>query len=446
MKLSLNSLCTVAAFLILNSAVFAVERLVPAQYPTIQAAIDSAVDGDTVVVEPNTYYENINFRGKSITLTSTDPNDPGATIIDANASGTVVTFPDNAGATCVLAGFTITNGNALGRPSSGGGILCHSGTITINNCIITGNSAGEGGGGGIYNEYGDLTLAGCTFIGNVVDCAMFFCGGGGIFNQYGNLILTDCTFSDNVAVGGNGGGIYSMEGELTLTDCRFSLNSAAFEGGGVATDYKRVTVTNCTFTGNSADWGGGMNNSHWGATATNCIFTGNSAEKGGGICTKDLRNGDLTLRLSNCTFSGNVADNYGGAVCYQRGGNLMLTDSIAWGNSANEGPHLAFEEGGTVSVSHSCLQGGHWDVYPPEAVLNWPNGSIDAEPRFVIGPKGDHYLSQIVAGQGSDSPCVDAGSDLATNLGMDVSTTRTDEVSDVGTVDMGYHYPAGTLS
>jgi predicted outer membrane repeat protein len=444
MKAGINNLCVLVALLFLNPAVFAVDRPVPGVYPTIQAAIDASVDGDTVVVEPNTYYERINFGGKSITVTSTDPNDPSvvaATVIDASGSGTVVTFPDAASANCLLAGFTVTNGNSSG---SGGGIYCGNGTFTINNCIITGNSASNGGG--IYSDYAGLTVTGCTFSGNVANEPGHFNGGGGIFTHYGKSVLTNCTFSENMAPNSSGGGIRSIEGELILADCTFTSNSAAEEGGGVATDYKSVTVTNCTFSGNSANWGGGMNNSHWGATAINCIFTGNSAQRGAGICTKDLRYGDQTLRLSNCTLSGNVADAYGGAVCYQHGGSLMLTDCIVWGNIANEGPQIAFEGGGTVSVSHSCLQGGQWDVYPPEAMQNWPNGSIEADPRFVTGPVGDCYLGQIAAGQGSDSPCVDAGSDTAANLGMDVFTTRTDEVSDVGTVDMGYHYPAGTLS
>jgi hypothetical protein len=99
-----------------------------------------------------------------------------------------------------------------------------------------------------------------------------------------------------------------------------------------------------------------------------------------------------------------------------------------------------------VSVNYSCLQGGQWDIYVPGGTLNWLDGNIEADPRFEIGPQGDYYLSQVAAGQALDSPCVDAGSDLAANLGMDVFATRTDEVSDAGTVDMGYHYPAGTLS
>ncbi len=67
-------------------------------------------------------------------------------------------------------------------------------------------------------------------------------------------------------------------------------------------------------------------------------------------------------------------------------------------------------------------------------------GNIDADPLFVTGTSGDYYLSQTAAGQGSDSPCVDTGSETAEDSGLDDRTTRTDGVPDSGIVDMGYHY------
>ncbi|MHC4676908.1 MAG: right-handed parallel beta-helix repeat-containing protein [Planctomycetota bacterium] len=72
-------------------------------------------------------------------------------------------------------------------------------------------------------------------------------------------------------------------------------------------------------------------------------------------------------------------------------------------------------------------------------------GNISSDPLFVNAAAGDFHLSHIAAGQGSDSPCIDAGSDTAANLGYDTKTTRTDSVSDSGTVDMGYHYSNGDL-
>ena len=72
----------------------------------------------------------------------------------------------------------------------------------------------------------------------------------------------------------------------------------------------------------------------------------------------------------------------------------------------------------------------------------WPGqGNIHADPLFVPGPAGCFYFSQMAAGQAIDSPCVNTGSDTAENLGLDTLTTRSDEGTDTGIVDMGYHYP-----
>ena len=113
-------------------------------YPTIQSAIDTADNNDIVIVDPNRYYENINFLGKAITLQSTDPNDPNiiaATIIDGNRPAdvnyaSVVTFNSGEDNNSVLTGFTITGGTGswvtiswefkgLRWNRSGGGVLCY---------------------------------------------------------------------------------------------------------------------------------------------------------------------------------------------------------------------------------------------------------------------------------------------------------------------------------
>jgi hypothetical protein len=100
---------------------------VPTDYPTIQAAINAATDGDEIIVSPNTYYENINFSGKNIILRSTDPTNPNVvvnTIIDGNNAGSVVSFSGTENDTCVFSGFTIKRGNAQnGAGINGNGTL-----------------------------------------------------------------------------------------------------------------------------------------------------------------------------------------------------------------------------------------------------------------------------------------------------------------------------------
>ena len=98
---------------------------IPADYPTIQQGINSSIDRDTVLVQPGTYFENINFNGHNIVLgslflTTRDTSYIAQTIIDGNSSGSVVTFENGEDSTTVISGFTIQNGAGV----DGGGIKC----------------------------------------------------------------------------------------------------------------------------------------------------------------------------------------------------------------------------------------------------------------------------------------------------------------------------------
>ncbi len=150
----------------------AVRRRVPQDYPTIQAAIDASITGDTVLVSEGTYHENIRYKGKSIVVGSLfvidgDTAHVNRTIIDGSTtlipdSGSVVYMIDGEDTTSVLAGFTITGGtgtktfwfNAWYR--FGGGILCHnSGARIVNNDITRNRVRADGvygGGIGTYTE------------------------------------------------------------------------------------------------------------------------------------------------------------------------------------------------------------------------------------------------------------------------------------------------------
>src|SRR5262249_6645224 len=114
---------------------------VPANFPTIQAAINAAASGDTIVVSPGTYMEHINYLGKAITVESAQG--PGSTIIDGGNTATVVTFNTSEGSGSVLQGFTIQHGFAQ---FDGGGINIAFASPTIKNNVITNNVASGGGG------------------------------------------------------------------------------------------------------------------------------------------------------------------------------------------------------------------------------------------------------------------------------------------------------------
>src|SRR5207249_688569 len=135
---------------------------VPASQPTIQAAINAASNGDTVLVAPGTYRENINFMGKAITVTSS--GGPSVTTIDGGAAGSVVMFRTNEGRNSVLSRFTVTNGSANGVPSwDGGGIYISYASPTVSGNVITQNGPC---GGGIAAYSSSALIQGNTITNN----------------------------------------------------------------------------------------------------------------------------------------------------------------------------------------------------------------------------------------------------------------------------------------
>ena len=117
MKLSL----AILYLLLASSFAVAATINVPKDQPTIQAGINAANNGDTVLVAPGKYVENINFNGKAITVRSS--NGAKQTVIDGNAVGPVVSFVSGETQSSVLEGFTIQNGLPTGNQYVAGGIL-----------------------------------------------------------------------------------------------------------------------------------------------------------------------------------------------------------------------------------------------------------------------------------------------------------------------------------
>lgn len=170
-------------------------------FTSIQMAIDVAKNEDEIIVHPGTYYENINFFGKAITVKSTDPDDPNvvaATIIDGSQNGSVVTFEYEEDAQSVLSGFTVQNGYA----NDGGGIYCEFSSPTIINCIIIKNKADDDGGGIYYYKANSTSINNCEILDNIAE------RGGGIYSFESLINVTNCLISNNETKESGGGGIY----------------------------------------------------------------------------------------------------------------------------------------------------------------------------------------------------------------------------------------------
>ncbi|MGA2093763.1 MAG: hypothetical protein ABSH16_10210 [Sedimentisphaerales bacterium] len=249
---------------------------------------------------------------------------------------------------------------------------------------------------------------GCGFDFNNSESRNSVLEGFTIINGYGQL------HQDYYA----GGAIYCEGSGPTIRRCILKNNtndktSEDTDGGAIACySGAEPLIENCIISNNQSYWSGGISISESSPTIWNCIISGNSANYGGAIVL-------WGTNIFNCTIVNNSADTDGGGI-YSIASTQTIINCILWGN----GDDLY-----GCSATYSCIEDNDSGA-----------GNIHSDPCFVSGPQGDLYLSQIAAGQSSNSPCIDAGSDTAANLRMDLKTTRTDGFGDTGTVDMGYHY------
>jgi len=263
-----------AAFALEGSAGLAQQVIhVPADQPTIQKAINAAANGDTVLVSPGTYVENIDFLGKAITVSSSDG--PINTIIDGGQNGIVVNFANAEPRSALVKGFTIRNS---GFPANGGysdGIRVSAASPTITDDIITQNR-GYGievaGGGPLIQgntisytttEYDPTQDFGCDYLdgsgialegvasgatvisGNIIEHNIGRCGGGGIRVDYAGAPLIANNIIRYNEAKGQGGGIYMVEGnQLSIIQNLIYGNTAGAGGGGIYLQSMSTTNNN----------------------------------------------------------------------------------------------------------------------------------------------------------------------------------------------------------
>jgi len=238
---------------------------VPDEYETIQEAIDTPEDGDTVLVDPGEYVENINFASKAIAVIG-NPDDPGEVVIDGNRDGSVVVFEYEEDENSVLAGLTITNGSN----GFGGGIRIEGSSPTLKFLIVSNNRASSGGG--IGSSEGDLLVHNSTIRENRAGC------GGGIRCYRGTMVVTDVILTENRSE--CSGAIEYSEVEATLTNVEVSNNYGAT--GALYSMFNCESIfTNITVVGNRGVRGVGGLLLGLGSNATiiNSIFWDNESHE-----------------------------------------------------------------------------------------------------------------------------------------------------------------------
>jgi Subtilase family/Divergent InlB B-repeat domain/Right handed beta helix region len=344
--------------------------------------------------------------------------------------------------------FTDNEANMQGPPTSR-----KDNTATVNaypNVSFGGAVAFEDGARPVFEK--------CTFNSNRATI------GGGAFAAWAYGTVTDCNFEDNSSY--SGGGILYVGGTSEIINSRFTGNQStvsASQGGAITLLGANAEVRDCNIWANaSAGSGGGIYISSQDAEGSelaggnsvlikNCLITGNSAgQNGAGISAVWYSDPNIV----NCTIADNNAQGMGGGLYSAYNNYTNIINSIFWDNNAPQGPQIAIGttdnpadvkvaysdiEGGVAAVYHAPLTTLEWDVVSSDP--NYPT-NINSDPLFFNG----YFLSQIGAGQISDSCCVNAGSADVNRPDINLGgyTTRTDSNTDTGIVDMGYHYSTFT--
>lgn len=347
---------------------------VPGTFATVQAAIDAALPDDVVLVQPGTYTERIDFKGKPVSVIG--DQGAAATHLVAPFGGFHANFPQDPvvrfvtgeGRASQLFGFTIRDGfNAF---DVGSGIFSVGTEPMVRDVKVTGNEGGGVRGEGVFenvalSQNGDASsfflplgggYSGSGVILNSVIRDNDGLDGGGV---WGSPTLVNTTVVDNTAWYGSGGGWWAEGGVAYASAFRDNATFDEHTAGGV---FGPAHIVDCLVLGNNAV--GGMA----------CGSIGGAGIDGAAY----VRNTTVVNNQSGCLFPGVYPGGIKGAA--------EVVQSIVWANTtANSTPGT--EQIGAGPAEYSLVEGGFAGT-----------GNLSANPQLGLDFKP-------LAG----SPAIDAG-------------------------------------
>jgi len=319
-----------------NSFATVKNQRVSAIYPTIQAAVNAAINGDKLLVSTGLYLESVSITNKFIELEggyispafSSRITDNSSTIIGTNIVGAVVNINLSAGAS--LDTFTITGGNLWGLINGSGVFIDYDCICTMKNCQVYGNSAYFGGGISAWSN--------------------------------STLFVDDCMIFDNESLFGGGGIAGYIDSKITLTNKTVCMGNFSSVGGGIAANSKSLTINgSASVVENIAiSKGGGIyldncglcnifgeNTSIGETTVENQVTNG----CGGGIYAV---NSSIIISGKNCRVNGGAASDSGGGI-YLTNSSLQLLDEAELGRAVPFSVNLAETNGGCLWMGRSTF-------------------------------------------------------------------------------------------
>ncbi len=385
-------------------------RWVPADHESIQAAIDSSVDGDEVRVSPGIYFENINFLGKAIAVIG--DAGPALTIVDGSTltagpdSGSVFRFVTGEDTSSQLDGFTLRNGTGTfmegGVGPFGGGVACFAAVPLIRNCRFVGNTAHSGGGVGSIGS-GLAIVEDCVFVNNQTlsnGSGIFVTGaltigvdsdlecrrclfdgnsgspGGCALTVFGNYVIDECDFFEN------DGAIQLEGGAGTISDCEFVANFNQGYASCIISGGSTPVISDCYFQSNTSALGPIVVVGFDDLVMSHCVLVDNVSEFDHGlISTAAPYSGSITLRHCSVHHTGTVF-----TVGSQW--EVDVTGSIIDGFQTWAAGGVI--SGASYSVEYSAIDGGYPGV-----------GNISDDPLFADVAGFDLTLLPT-------SPCINA--------------------------------------
>jgi hypothetical protein len=368
-----------------------------------------------VLVAPGAYFENINFHGKAITLTSS--GGPSITKIDGGGLGPVVVFSSGETASSVLSGFTITHG-AFGF--AGGGISVVFSSPTISGNLITENTnAGCGCGIDVYN--GSPIIQSNTITNNGPAPGWSGGDGAGIILAAagpGTALVLSNIISNNSCTSGDGGGIYLVGGPALIENNLISGNLASglesgspdAAGGGIyALFADNVAIVQNLITNNTADIGAGVYSA---GTPSSPIFVNNTIA--GNQSTQNqgsalyLEAADSTTQLfnnliigesgQNALFCGSETPTFENNDVFSSNALDVLVGGdcvVPMGTLGNISSDPLFEN--PAAVDYSLMPGSFAIDAGQNSAPNLPATDFDGGPRIATGYIGDSPTVDIGA-------------------------------------------------